>query len=135
MRLTTITLGIALIAPACAPLMAQDAQPDTQLFTAPGETPKPFDWSRFKLLVPASKAPAPRVILNTPKPLATVAENSNRPCAVMRITRPNASIDPLIAPNNQKPALPLEANSKDISERNVPAPSCLDLGRLPNRER
>lgn len=135
MRLTTITLGIALIAPGCAPLMAQDAQPDTQLFAAPSETPKPFDWSRFKLLVPPPKAPMPPVILNAPKLPAVVSAKSDKPCSVARIMRPNASIDPLIAPNRQKPASPVEANSKDISELNVPAPSCLDLGRLPNRER
>ena len=135
MRLTTITLGIALIAPGCAPLVAQDSQPDIQLFTAPGETPKPFDWSRFKLLVPPPKGRTPPVILNAPKPLTILGSNSNKPCSVARVTRPKALIDPLIAPNKHRPALPGEANSKDISELNVPAPSCLDLGRLPNPER
>ena len=111
--------------------MAQDSRPDTQLFTAPSETPKPFDWSRFKLLVPPPKPAMPLVILNTPKPLTVVGNKLDKPCAVARITLPGPSIDPRIAPGSPRSSLPMEANSKDITEMDVPAPSCLDIGRTP----
>jgi hypothetical protein len=122
MRLTSIVFGIALIAPGFG-LRAQDTPPDIRIFPAPSETPKPFDWSRFKLILPqppAAKAPEPQRIIRM----------LNRPCAVARITRPSPSIDLLIAPGNRKPGVPVEANSKDITEMNVPAPSCLDVERF-----
>jgi hypothetical protein len=114
MHLTRLLCGTVLIASGCASMSAQTA-PLTPSPLVP--TPFQFDSSKYKLLLPN-----PQVIL---KPgLAP----GNKPCAVARIMKPNEAIDPQMIPQHSGPApMPIEIHSRDITEMNVPAPSCADI--------
>jgi hypothetical protein len=92
--------------------------------------PKPFqfDASQYKLLLPNRpvnlKPQGPLVVANRILP-------NDKPCAVARIMKPNPAIDPQMIPHNGSPAMPIEAHSRDITELNAPAPSCMDVAAPP----
>ncbi len=127
MNLNRLLCALVLIASGCAAVWAQTA-PLTPAPIVPNPVvPKPFqfDASHYKLLLPnrpvtltpgGQLTPAPQIVLN------------NKPCAVARIMKPNPALDPGMIPHNPGPApMPIEMHSRDITETNVPAPSCADI--------
>lgn len=114
--------GTFLIAFGCASMWAQTA-PLTPTPVAP--TPFQFDGSHYKLWLPNQPAvPKPQGPLVMASPLVP----GNKPCAVARLMKPSSAIDPqMIAHNPRSPAMPIEANSRDITETNAPAPACSDI--------
>jgi hypothetical protein len=127
MNLTRFLCRVLLIASGCASAWAQTA-PLTPLPVVPDPVvPKPFQFngSQYRLLLPNRP-----VILRPGGPLTTALQviPGNKPCAVARIIRPNPSVDPKMIPQNSgSAALPIEAHSHDVTEMNVPAPSCADF--------
>jgi hypothetical protein len=114
-----------LIAAGCTSIWAQTAP------VVPNPVaPKPFQFngSQYKGLLPGwpvtLQPQSPRVIANRLGP-------GNKPCAVARIMKPNPAIDPQMIPHNGSPAMPIEAHSRDITELNAPAPSCMDVAAPP----
>jgi hypothetical protein len=119
---TRLICRAVLIASGCASMWAQTAP----LMPSP-VVPKPFqfDGSQYKGLLPGwpvvLKPQGPLIIANRLVP-------GNKPCAIARITKPNPAIDPQMIPHNPgSTPMPIEAHSRDITEMNVPAPSCVDI--------
>jgi hypothetical protein len=121
MNMTRLLCRVVLIASGCASMWAQTAP----LVPSP-VAPKPFqfDGSQYKGLLPGWPA-----VLKPVKPLVIARQILlNKPCAAMRIMKPNPAIDPQMIPHNSGSApMPIEPHSRDITEMNVPAPSCADI--------
>lgn len=122
MNLTRLLCRVVLIASGCASIWAQTAP---VVPNPVARTPFQFDASQYKGLLPGwpvtLKPRGPLVLANRLLP-------GNRPCAAARIMKPNPATDPGMIPHNAGPApLPIEAHSRDITEMNVPAPSCADI--------
>ena len=132
MNLTRLLSGTILNVFGCASMWAQTA-PLTPAPLVPNSVvpnpavPKPFqfDASQYKLLLPN------RPVTLTPSGPLTAALQivpGNRPCAAARIMKPNPAIDRGMLPRSSGPApTPIEAHSRDVTEKNVPAPSCADI--------
>lgn len=124
MNLTRLILRLALTGPVCVSVWAQIA-PSPVVPNAAVPKPFQFDGRQYQLLLPNRP-----IILKPGGPLNTAlrAVPFNKPCAVARVVKPNPALDPRFAPHNSGAApSPIETHSRDISEMNVPAPSCADL--------
>lgn len=126
MNLTRLILRLALIGPVCVSVWAQTAPVTPSPVVPDAAVPKPFqfDGRQFKLLLPNRP-----IILKPGGSLSTAlrAVPFNKPCAAARVVKPNPALDPQFAPHNSGAApRPIETHSRDISEMNVPAPSCAD---------
>jgi len=125
MNLTRLLCRVILIASGCASMWAQTAP-----LTPDPVVPKPFQFnpSQYKGLLPGWP-----VIVKPQTPIVIANRILlNKPCAAVRIMKPNPAIDTQIAPKmipqNSGPApMPVEAHSRDITEMNAPAPSCADV--------
>ena len=116
MNLKRVILQVVFVA-AASPLIWAQSAPVFPFTVDPSPVvPKPFqfDGSKFKLLPPRGQVM-----------LRQAAAPSTWPCAVARIVKPSDAIDPQIVAGGLKPAA--NTNSRDITEANVPAPSCLDV--------
>jgi hypothetical protein len=121
MNLSRLLCRVILIASGCASMWAQTAP----LTPAP-LVPKPFqfDASQYKGLLPGWP-----VTLKPQTPIVIARRILiNKPCAAVRIMKPNSAIDPQMIPHNSGSApKPIEPRSRDITEMNVPARSCADI--------
>jgi hypothetical protein len=121
MTLTRLLCRVTLIASGCASIWAQTAP----LVPNPA-VPKPFqfDGSQYKGLLPGWP-----VTLKPQTPIVIAKQIiPGKPCAAARIMRPNPALDPKMIPHNfGSTPMPMETRSRDITEMNVPAPSCADI--------
>jgi hypothetical protein len=130
MNLTRLLCRVILVASGCASMWAQTAPLMPSPVVPNPVAPKPFqfDASQYKGLLPGWP-----VVVKPTAPIAITRQIllGNKPCAVARIMKPDPAIDPKIdpqmIPRNPGPTpMPIEVHSRDITETNVPAPSCAD---------
>lgn len=134
MNLTRLLCRAILLASGCAPMWAQTAPLTPSPVVPDPIAPKPFqfDASQYKGLLPGWP-----VVVKPTAPIVITRQIllGHKPCAFARIMKPNPAIDPKIAPQTipQNPGstpMPVEAHSRDVTEMNVPAPSCEDVAPL-----
>jgi hypothetical protein len=127
MNLTGLLCRVVLIASGCTSIWAQTAPVVPNPVVPDPVAPKPFQFnpSQYKGLLPGWP-----VILKPGSPVIVAHQIllSGRPCAAVRIMKPNPALDPGMIPRNPgRTPMPIEAHSRDITEMNVPAPSCADI--------
>ncbi len=131
MNFTRSLCRVVLIASGCASMWAQTAPLTPSPIVPNPEARKPFqfDGAQYKGLLPGWPVilkPQAQIVLANPILL-------NKPCAAMRIMKPNPALDPkmldpkMIPQNSGSAPMPVEPHSRDITEMNVPAPSCSDV--------